>query len=280
MHDLLHGALHFEGKMWRTLPMLVLRPGKLTRRYIEGARARFVSPMALFLFSGFLMFAVFQVLGITAPTDTAANAQIEEMQAGLEEGIAAELEPPVDPDAPTETPASSDESDVIQTIPLDDDSNTRLTISDAADDGGLGAFLNNALGGKWRENPSLMLYKMQANAYQFSWLLIPLSIPFMWLLFARKRRYRGYDHAIFVTYSLSFMTLLFITVFLLYALHVAEAVIMTLIFLAPPLHLYKQLRGAYDLSRFSAFWRLLVLSGCIWVILVLFMQLLLLLGAF
>jgi len=36
MHDLLHGALHFEGKMWRTLPMLVLRPGKLTRRYIEG----------------------------------------------------------------------------------------------------------------------------------------------------------------------------------------------------------------------------------------------------
>jgi len=64
--------------------------------------------MALFLFSGFLMFAVFQVLGITAPTDTAANAQIEEMQAGLEEGIAAEPEPPVDPDAPTETPARSD----------------------------------------------------------------------------------------------------------------------------------------------------------------------------
>ncbi len=276
LHDLLHGALHFEGKMWRTLPLLVLRPGRLTRRYIEGARARFVSPMALFLFSVFLMFAVFQVLGITAPTDAASNAQIEEMQAGLEDTIAAEMEPPVDPDAPAEPPA---ESDAIETIPLDEDGNTSLTMNGAGD-GYLDSFLNNALGGKWRENPSLMLYKMQANAYKFSWLLIPLSIPFMWLLFAWKRRYRGYDHAIFVTYSLSFMTLLFITASVLNALHVSEAVLMTLVLLAPPLHLYKQLRGAYELSRFSAIWRLLALSVCIWLILVLFLQILLLLGAF
>jgi hypothetical protein len=38
-HDLLHGVLHFEGKIWRTLPMLALRPGELTRRYIAGERA-------------------------------------------------------------------------------------------------------------------------------------------------------------------------------------------------------------------------------------------------
>ncbi len=57
-HDLLHGVLHFEGKIWRTLPMLAWRPGELTRRYIDGERAKFVSPIALFLFSVFLMFAV------------------------------------------------------------------------------------------------------------------------------------------------------------------------------------------------------------------------------
>src|SRR4051812_37409011 len=57
-HDFLHGVLHFEGKIWRTLPLLVWRPGELTRRYIEGQRATFVSPVALFLFSVFLMFAV------------------------------------------------------------------------------------------------------------------------------------------------------------------------------------------------------------------------------
>src|SRR5687767_5682858 len=32
-HDLVHGVLHFEGKTWRTLPLLVWRPGRLTREY-------------------------------------------------------------------------------------------------------------------------------------------------------------------------------------------------------------------------------------------------------
>src|SRR4051812_4890944 len=48
-HDILHGVFHFDGKLWRTLPMLAWRPGELTRRYVEGERARFVSPMAIFL---------------------------------------------------------------------------------------------------------------------------------------------------------------------------------------------------------------------------------------
>ncbi|MGN6501080.1 MAG: DUF3667 domain-containing protein, partial [Tsuneonella sp.] len=28
-HDLLHGVLHFEGKTWRTIPMLAWKPGQL-----------------------------------------------------------------------------------------------------------------------------------------------------------------------------------------------------------------------------------------------------------
>ncbi len=44
MHDLLHGVLHADGKTLRTLPLLAWKPGELTRRYIEGERARFVQP--------------------------------------------------------------------------------------------------------------------------------------------------------------------------------------------------------------------------------------------
>jgi hypothetical protein len=62
-HDVAHGVLHFEGKIWHTLPLLAWRPGDLTRRYIRGQRARFVSPIALFLFSLFLMFALFNTVG-------------------------------------------------------------------------------------------------------------------------------------------------------------------------------------------------------------------------
>lgn len=62
-HEIAHGVFHFEGKIWRTLPMLVWRPGDLTRRYVAGERARFVSPLAVFLFTVFLMFATISALG-------------------------------------------------------------------------------------------------------------------------------------------------------------------------------------------------------------------------
>src|SRR5437868_12870111 len=66
-HDFAHGVLHFEGKIWRTLPLLVWKPGELTRRYIDGQRASFVSPIALFLFGVFLTFAVMGLTGNITP---------------------------------------------------------------------------------------------------------------------------------------------------------------------------------------------------------------------
>ena len=35
-HDILHGVFHFDTKLWRTLPELAFRPGRHTRRYIDG----------------------------------------------------------------------------------------------------------------------------------------------------------------------------------------------------------------------------------------------------
>ncbi len=57
-------------------------------------------------------------------------------------------------------------------------------------------------------NPQLAIYQLKNAAYKFSWLLIPLSLPSMWLLFPFSRHFRLYDHVVFVTYLLGFMTLL------------------------------------------------------------------------
>lgn len=121
---------------------------------------------------------------------------------------------------------------------------------------------------------------MQANSYKFSWLLIPLSVPFVWLLFLWRRKFRAYDHAIFVTYSLAFMSMLFIVLSIMGVMNAHTALIATAAMLIPPIYIYKQLRGAYGLSRFSAIWRLAFLLVFIAIVLVLFLQLLLLIGAF
>ncbi|MFI5034510.1 MAG: hypothetical protein ACHQPH_27815, partial [Reyranellales bacterium] len=140
------------------------------------------------------------------------------------------------------------------------------------------AFIDRAID-KWRENPSLMAYKLQSNSYKFSWLLIPLSVPFVWLLFAWRRKFGPYDHAVFVTYSLGFMTLFYVALVLLGAIGVSTGWLLLLGTVVPLIHIYKQLKGAYSLGRFSASWRTTALSFLIFWILFLYIDLLLVLGA-
>src|SRR5690242_10797445 len=83
--DFVQSLFNFEGKIWRTLPMLAWRPGEMTRRYIAGERARFVSPIALYLFTVFAMFAVLNLTGALGnPVHTRNNTK-QGLQIGLAE---------------------------------------------------------------------------------------------------------------------------------------------------------------------------------------------------
>lgn len=260
-HDLAHGVLHFEGKIWRTLPLLAWRPGELTRRYIHGERARFVSPMALFLFSVFLMFAVIQAMGVhleasRIETRVQATAELDRELASHEAAIARlDSERAVAVAAGKSTAATDSRRRELKA------EMTSLRTGQAA----LGlAELTNVKTGwaaldhgleKANANPNLALYKVQMSAYKFSWALIPISVPFVWLMFAWRPRYKVYDHAIFVIYSLSFMTLLGVALTVGGGLGLGGAVIATAAVFIPPIHMYRQLRGAYQLGRFNALLR-------------------------
>lgn len=289
-HDLIHGVLHFDGKTWRTLPLLAWKPGELTRRYIAGERARFVSPMALFLFSVFLMFAVFQLAGIGPPTDFGSGDVIQQDNPAMERKELADLK-----DARASMGSGNPAAPILdrQIANLQEKlgSNVKPKPGDKvvlAENKARGgrltarytgyAFFDQAIE-KWQANPGLMAYKLQSNSYKFSWLLIPLSVPFVWLLFLWRRQFGAYDHAVFITYSLSFMTLFYVALVLLGAVGIGTEMLMLLGTFVPLIHIYKQLKGAYGLSRFSALWRTLVLSVLIWIIVFLFVDLLLVLGA-
>jgi hypothetical protein len=283
-HDLSHGVLHLDGKVWRTLPLLAWRPGELTRRYVEGERARFVSPIALFLFSVFLMFAVFSLLGEPlVGGDPAASraeylAEVKEAEAGIDR-LEAQRAAAV---AEGRTTAAIDER-------LGEVRAERDAI--VAGEKYLSGRGNISMKTGWQrldegvkkavQNPSLLFYKLQANAYKFSWALIPLSVPFLWLLFIHRRRYRQYhvyDHVVFVTYSIAFMSLALVALALLQQLGLSSGWFVLAVIVVPPLHMYRQLRSAYRLSRFSALWRTAVLLISASVAMTLFFLLLLTLG--
>ena len=133
---------------------------------------------------------------------------------------------------------------------------------------------------KAKKNPKLLFYKLQSNAYKFSWALIPLSVPLVWLLFLSRRRYRrftAYDHTVFVTYSITFMSI-FAIFYTLLKVGGMIGTVALLPFVIPPIHMYRHLRGAYALSRWASIWRTAVLLLFAAVVLALFGLLLLLLG--
>lgn len=315
-HDFLHSVLHLDGKFWRTIPKLALHPGELTRRYIAGERARFISPLALFLFSAFLMFAVFSFFG--GPMDFGLNTTTAEDRAEARRELAREkasaqselegLQKEFDAARAAGEETASIEREMASTrreldvaervagvafrIADEQDARDARQAADAGDKTSDEPEINILSETGWppldraidkaEKNPSLLLYKIQNNAYKFSWALIPISLPFLWLLFLHRKRYRrdygAYDHLVFITYSIAFMSLGAIVLALLRPIGVGDAIIGSAMVFIPPVHIYRQLRGAYALPRWSAVWRTAVLMLSAFVALGLFLSLLLALG--
>lgn len=340
IEEFLHGILHFDTKAWRTLPMLAFRPGTLTRDYVYGKRARYISPLALFLFTVFFMFFVFAVAGgptigddessdieinASAESDVSearreleearrelaqaqaelnearanppadepeglserlaqgavriAEQQVERMERQLarQEELAAEIAPAA---AATEQPAGEApaEPDAAATEAPAEEATSPTVIAEGAGeqrwqdelrDAVLRGEVNINSGSAYIDekirhsllNPDLALYKIQNSVYKFSFLLVPISLPFLALLFFWKRGVTLYDHVVFILYSLSFVSLLFLVVSTLIRVPgMWGPMVGGLLVCAIPVHWFFQLGGAYKLGWFSALWRTFALT--------------------
>jgi hypothetical protein len=360
---------NFDTKMWRTLPMVLFRPGTLTRNYVYGKRARYVSPLATFLLSIFLFFFAFSF--IEAPVNTfdtpeeqraeavanlaeareeLAQAERELTQAraapdpdepaGLEErlglqaislaraevarreaalarvdaevALAAQQEQEAAATAEGEqqsAPAGADEATAPAAEPAEpggDEAGVRVDFSTeprppvrvdglqrnetwqdgvrrAAEEGRISVSDDTPeLNERVRQrlmNPDLALYQIQEAASKFSFLLAPLSLPFIALLFLWKRGVTFYDHVVYALYALSFAALLFVAI-----IFTAQTPWTTgwlpglLIGIGWPVHTFFQLGGAYKLGWFSALWRTLFMLVFSAIVALLFLIFIVILG--
>jgi hypothetical protein len=272
--DFIQGLFNFEGKIWRTLPMLAWRPGEMTRRYIAGERARFISPVALYLFTVFAMFAVLNFTGALSPGTGKHAQEVFKTSIAEDQQQLAKLE------AKRKVAAAAGEREDVADLDRriakrrEDIADTQKILkgeaaltSNGSDDetpSWIRPFLRNV-----RENPDLVSTKVQEAASRYSWLLIPISVPFMWLLFPFRRRYNTYDHAVFVTYSLSFMMMLVVVAGALVAVGMPS--LAGLLFFVPPFHMYRHLKQTYELGRFSAIVRTMALMTFAFIAAALFM---------
>lgn len=66
--DITHSLLHLDSRVWRTLKLLVLKPGVLTREFIAGRHQSYLPPFRLYLAISLLFFALSTLLPDTGPT--------------------------------------------------------------------------------------------------------------------------------------------------------------------------------------------------------------------
>ncbi|MBP6876379.1 MAG: DUF3667 domain-containing protein [Phenylobacterium sp.] len=289
--EILHGVMHFDSRIWRTLPLLVANPGRLTREWVLGKRTRYVSPLAMYLFTVFVMFMILSFMPVntqieaaeTAVRDAASgpastgttymmatNAVVQaevalenapqgddpasaarraELQARLAK--AQEAEKAADaamekaPTAPNVAVMGASLADTLREAVAKGD--LKVNTGDK--------HLDKKLTKKL-QNPELTLYKLQQTFYKFSFLLIPISIPFVALLFLWKRGFTLYDHGVFVLYSITFMAMLImLTAGLMRFGGVLAALALLAATLIAPVHMFAQVKGAYGLTTLSALWR-------------------------
>ena len=302
VEEMVHNVLHFDAKGWRTLPLLAGRPGLLTRRYIDGQRTRYVSPLALFLFTGFLMFFVVSLtVGRvhTSGTDPASRAaahdalvaQVREAHQEVERATAAlDAARRSGRSSEAQQEALSDAQKELSMTQLAQKwAEAALTVGSVAADSKSAAGADASAGGEsgsvarvladWADNkldtgsprtdaliryalhnPELYFYRLENTAYKFLFMLIPISLPFLWLMFVGRGDVAMYDHAVFSLYSLSFMSLLIVMCALL-GLGGMSSFAVTLLLFVPPLHMFLQLRETYRLGLFSSLWRTAMLLG-------------------
>lgn len=324
--EFLHGIWHFDSKAWATLPRLIFRPGKLTRDYVYGKRAGYIAPLALFLFSIFLMFFVFGMLGgpdlnglaneASSRNEKVSDAKsaVDDARGEVTDAVGELAEAKADAGTPAAVltmlekqlatnRATLDSASaalvLAEKAPIDPVANKPAKrwqdeLAEEARDGkisvGFGGPVIEARVREALQNPDFALYKIEQKAYKLSFLLVPLSLPVLWLMFVFRRDVHTYDHVVFALYSLSFMSLLFIVIALLAKFdptaggHVRDndtnfsGGIGASLILAIPVHMFAQLKGAYRLGWFGALWRTFVLLIASMITLSLFASLIVIIG--
>lgn len=193
---------HYEGRFWRTVILLLKKPGYLTRAFLKGKRNRYVPPVKLYIFMAFVTFLLPHLL----------------------------------PDYSEPVPLPPPEAEVLDTIPANDwyfsnnggeqyELNIPAEYKSVKEFDSIQALLPENQRMDWiekkmtlqsikllkyspREQALKFFHSFKANFPKTLFLYMPLFAFFIWL-FHSKKRWFYFDHAILTLHYFSFIMLVF-----------------------------------------------------------------------
>jgi hypothetical protein len=225
------GLTHFDGRIWQTMPRLFIRPGQLTRDYLDGHRASQIPPFRLFLI---VLVLVFFAGGLSFGRD----GDRTKVKVATPDQAAQLIQKNTDMSA-------QDKADL----------NDAMTQLGKVQKGySSNSYVRERVEHSVR-NPEAFVRAMEEWGHRFAILMLPISAAMLAVIFVFKRGVYVFDHLIFSMHSLSFQGLLLTTIFLG---SLMSDWVWWLIFISP-VHLFFHMRAAYRISTIGTLIRMWLL---------------------
>ena len=241
-----------DSRVARTIPALIFRPGRVTRNYIDGKRARYVPPFRLYLLVSVLCFFVFFSFGATEE-DISRLVEMERGNGAAVEQTTTNPDDTGSPGAP-ESPAlpspetSSDSpSDVGEISKPDTDSKSGTDIVTIPDEelSSFGKRLENNIK-DFVDDPRRHWLMIQSWAPRISLALVPLTVLGLALAFPFRKNVFIYDH---IVTALHYQTFTFIMSAIVMVMPTSLQSLMTSIyFFALPIYFWRMICVVYGSS--------------------------------
>src|SRR6185312_4180707 len=168
--EAIEGLVDLDGRIWQTFPRLILRPGKLTRDYLDGHRAVQVPPFRIFLIVLLMVF-------FAGTLDISRNGEKFKLAA---------------PNSP----------DAAKVLTPEMRKNMDIQLGDATASNWLKERLTYSL-----DHQDAFFAAVVDWGQKFAVLMLPIAALMLSVLFLFKRNVYVYDHLIFSMHSLSFQGL-------------------------------------------------------------------------
>lgn len=196
IHEFVGHYVALEGKLWKTLLLLLFRPGQLTVDYLQGKRVRYINPLRLYLTLSLIVFALIKLYGVELP-----KVAFDARSFGVEYSHTVTI--PVPPDQPkTATVAITARDNEGQLTPLEN-AMARLGAVNTAWKRNVQAFMDEAPARK----AAILNQGFLANLPYMLIGALPLFALYLKVIYLRSRRYYG-EHLVFALHANAFAFLL------------------------------------------------------------------------
>lgn len=259
--DVTHSLLHLDSRAWKTLKLLVTKPGELTREFIAGRHQSYLPPFRLYLGISILFFALSALLPDRELVKFDDKSQLSEEQAAeLRKDVGAELaKAGVDPTkAARVTGKNESDCNIDLTLPLI---------------GSVKEPLSRACRKIRADSGERLFEHFAATAPKLMFLFLPLMAAVALLFYWRRPRRLYIEHLVLFLHNHAFMFLLFTAAAGLNALATTGLPLFGLfgfleflLFLYLPYYVYRSMRVVYGDGRWRTILKLAAI-GTIYLVL-------------